>query len=62
MNSGVDSPRGAHLTRKDIRWAGRWDTFALGWQETVFEDVLYPGGILKIPVGLLERRNGVVGP
>lgn len=51
-----------HQARKDLRWTGRRDTFALGWQETVFEDVLYPGGILKVSVGLLERRDGVVGP
>jgi len=62
MGSGAGSLRGTYLTRKDIRWTGRWNTFALGWQETVFEDVLYPGGILKIAVGLLEGRDGVIGP
>ena len=60
--SGVDSTSEAYLTSEDFCWTGRWGTFALGWQETVFEDVLYPGGILKIPVGLLERRDGVIDP
>jgi len=62
VGSGADSRGGTHLTREDICWTGGWDTFALGWQKTVFEDVLYPGGILKITVGLLERRDGVIGP
>ena len=51
-----------HQTRTNLRWTGRWDAFALGWQVAVFEDVLYPGGVLEISIGLLEWGDGVIGP
>ena len=51
-----------YQARQDLCWTGRWDTFALGWQETVFEDVLYPWSVLEVSVGLLERRDWVIGP
>ena len=51
-----------YQTRKDLRWTGGWGTFALGWQETIFEDVFYPWGILEISVGLLQGRDRVIGP
>ena len=51
-----------HQTRKDLRWTGRRYTFTLGRQETVFEDVFYPWGVLEISIGLLEWRDGMIGP
>lgn len=51
-----------YQTRKDLCWTGGRETFALGWEETVFEDVLYPWGILEVSVGLLEWGDGMIGP
>ena len=59
---GVDSPERTYKTRKYLRWTWSRGTFALGRQETVFEDVLYPRGILEVSVGLLKGWNGMIGP
>lgn len=61
-NKCGSGPGMTYQTRKDLCWTGGWDAFALGWQVTVFEDVLYPWGILEVSVGLLEWRDGVISP
>ena len=51
-----------YQTGKNLGRTGRRCTFALRRQETVFEDVLYPRGILEVSIGLLEWRDGMIGP